>query len=107
MRHLIVGIILIAISVFDFFTFKYLPIERKLWIRDERTFEENAIREHTEDKAVIATQKVNFRTHSVSYMSVLRVKEVQLMIIAGGLKNVANEIAFQDIGLTADFDLYN
>lgn len=37
-------------------------------------------------------------------MHVLKIKEVQLMIIAGGLKQVANSINFREIGLTKTLD---
>jgi hypothetical protein len=38
---------------------------------------------------------------SVSYMSVIRVKEVKMIIIAGGVKTVANTVSFLTTGLTS------
>ena len=52
----------------------------------------------SKQKSTIAGEKF-----TVSYMSVLRVKEVQMMIIAGGLKQVSNEISFVTVGLTSRF----
>jgi hypothetical protein len=52
----------------------------------------------SKQKSTIAGEKF-----TVSYMSVLRVKEVRMMIIAGGLKSVSNEISFVTVGLTSRF----
>lgn len=70
--------------------------------------EENAMFDMAEDKKqIVDQQKENARAHQVSYYSVLQISEVQLMIISGGLKVLANEIEFKDVGLTKDFNKYN
>ena len=43
------------------------------------------------------------KTFAVSFLDVLRIKEVQLVILACGIKHLANEIAFAKIGPTKKF----
>lgn len=42
---------------------------------------------------------------AVSFMKVLRIREVQVMILAGGLKVIADSIDFYCIGQTSKFDI--
>jgi len=35
-------------------------------------------------------------------MSVIRIKEVKIMIIAGGLKTIANTVSFLETGITSE-----
>jgi sugar phosphate permease len=97
------------LCLFDYFTFSYLPIEKKLFVQaEQRSMEEKAMILHAEDtKQVVEAQKENVRSHQVSYYSVLQIKEVQLFIISGALKNLANLVDFNDVGITKDFTKYD
>ena len=83
--------------------------------KEERTMEERAIIENADDNDNVQELLIMQRhgseagpiQHSSSYLSVFKIKEVKLVIIAGGLKVMANFISFNDIGLTENISNLN
>lgn len=90
-RHFGLGFALAILSVIDIYTFSYFPIEKRLFVRqEERSIEEQAIIRDSEGEFYrdnFKRQKsITGEWFQISYMHVLKIREVQLMIIAGGLK---------------------
>ena len=81
MRHYILGGLLILLSIFDFKTFSYFPIEKRLFVRqEERSIEEQAIIRDSEGdfyRDNFKKQKaITGEWFQISYMHVLKIKEV-------------------------------
>ena len=43
------------------------------------------------------------KSFSVSFLDVLRIKEIQLILVAGGIQHLANFISFAFVGYTKEF----
>ena len=112
LRHFIIGTLVLAIAVIDYFTFYNYPMQRSIILaKTERSKAENQklveIAMKTSCKAKLFSEffkgenrsKMGF---SVSFTRVLSIRETQLILLGGCLKNIADFYEYSLCGITAE-----
>ena len=110
-RHLIVGFLLLIVATIDYFTFYNYPMQKCIILaKTERSKSENhkifelAATTTSKDRLFSEFFKGENRSKmgfSVSFMTVLNMREMKIILIGGALKHAADYYMFALCGVTS------
>lgn len=111
-RHYVIGGLLVVVALIDYYTFYNYPMQRCIILgKSERSTTENCrlleLSQTTPKENIFSEffkgEKKTKMGFSVSFLQVLSMRPIQIVLVGGALRHVADYFAFALVGVSSSF----